>query len=123
MIIETSVDIATDGSGDATVYLGTRLRGRVHAIRYTPDTLDTGADLTLTGETTGVPILVQANAGTSVLWKYPRVLANKNTDGSAATDAFADIHVLNERIKVVVAQGGTSKAGSITVYIDTPPPY
>lgn len=123
MIVEVSANITTDAAGAAEVYLGTRLRGRVHAIKYTPGTLDTGADLTITGETTGVPILVQSNAGTSVLWKYPRVLANKNTDGAAATDAFADIHVLNERIKVVVAQGGNTLAGSIKAYIDTPDPY
>lgn len=120
MIHEVSTAIDTDGSGDATVYLGSRLRGRVHAIRYTPGTIATGGDLTITGETTRVPILVQANAGTSEVWYYPRVLANKNTDGTAATDAFADIHVLNERIKVVVAQGGASKSGSITAYVDAP---
>lgn len=123
MIERTTVTITTDASGDATVYLGTRLRGRVHAIKYTPGTLATGADLAITGEDTGVPILTQSNAGTSALWKYPRALANKHTDGSAATDAFADVHVFKERIKVVVAQGGNVGVGSIDVFIDTPQPY
>jgi hypothetical protein len=104
------------------VYVEGPLRGRVHAIKYAPGTLDTGADLTITGETTGVPILVKSNAGTSTVWYYPRVIPNKNTDGSAFTDLAADIHVLNERIKVVVAQGGATKTGTITVYVDSPHP-
>lgn len=123
MIQEVSITITTDGSGDATVYLGSRLRGRVHAIKYAPGDLDTGADLTITGETTAVEILVKANAGTSTVWYYPRVIPNKNTDGSAFTDLAADIHVLNERIKVVAAQGGDTKTGTITAYVDTPSPY
>ena len=117
---EVSTAIETDGSGDATVYLGTRLRGRVHAIKYTPGTIATGGDLTITGETTLVPILVQANAGTSEVWFYPRAFPNQNTDGAAEADAREDIYVFKERIKVVVAQGGATKTGSITAYIDTP---
>lgn len=123
MIHEVSETITTDSSGDATVYLGTDLYGRVHAIRYTPGTIDTGAGLTITGETTGVPILVQASAGTSVLWKYPRAFPNQNTDGAAEADAREDIHVHKERIKVVVASGGNTKTGSITAYVDAPDPF
>jgi hypothetical protein len=123
MLIDVTATITTDASGDATVYLGTRLRGRVHALKYAPGTIDTGGDLTITGETTGVPILVKANAGTATVWFYPRELVSLHTDGSDASDAFTDIHVLNERIKVVVAQGGNAKTGAITAYIDTPDPY
>ena len=122
MIVEATAEIVTTSGGAATVYLGSRLRGRVHAIRYTPGTIATGAGLTITGETTGVPILVQAAAGTAVLWKYPRAFPNQNTDGAAEADARCDIHVLNEQIKVVVASGGDTKTGSITVFIDTPGP-
>jgi hypothetical protein len=123
MIHEVSASIVTAADGSATVYLGTRLRGRVHAIKYMPGTIDTGADLTITGETTAVPILVKANAGTANVFYYPRVIPNKNTDGTAFTDVAADIRVLNERIKVVVAQGGDTLTGTITAYVDTPEPY
>jgi len=118
MIESVSATITTDSSGDATVYMGSRLRGRVHAIKYAPGTLDTGADLTITGDTTGVPILVKANAGTSTVWFYPRVIPSKNTDGNAFSDAIKDICVLNERIKVIVAQGGDTLTGTITAYVD-----
>lgn len=127
MIQATSATITTDGSGDATVYLtvGTnrKLSGQVHAICYEPGTIVIGADLTITGETTAVPILVKADAGTSNVWYHPRVIPNKNTDGAAFTDVAADIHVVDERIKVVVAQGGDTKTGTITVYIETNSPY
>lgn len=123
MIEAVSTAIDTDSSGDATVYLGTRLRGRIHAIKYEPGTIATGGDLTITGETTGVPILVKANAGTSDVWFYPRELVSLHTSGADATDAFTDIYAVLERIKVVVAQGGATKSGTITAYIDTPAPY
>lgn len=119
LLFKYSAAITTDASGDATVYLGSVIRGRVHAIKYAPGTLDTGADLTITGETTGVPILVKANAGTSTVWYYPRVIPNKNTDGSAFTDVAEKIQLLEERIKVVVAQGGNALTGAITVYVET----
>ena len=112
--------ITTSSGGAATVYFGYKINGRVVAIKYAPGSsgLDTGADLTLTGESSGVEILVKANAGTSTVWYYPRVLVNKNTDGTAATDALTDIYVYTERIKLVVAQGGDTKTGSMTIYTE-----
>jgi hypothetical protein len=112
--------ITTAADGSATVYFGYKINGRVVAIKYMPGSsgLDTGADLTLTGEDSAVPILVKANAGTSTVWYYPRVLVNKNTDASAGTDAFTDIYVYKERIKLVVAQGGNVTTGSMTIYTE-----
>lgn len=123
MITEISTTITTDGSGAATVHLGSKIRGKVHAIKYSPGTIATGADLTITGEITGVPILTVTNAGTSEVWWHPRALATQNTDASAATDAFVDIEVVLERIQVVVAQGGASATGTITAYINHPDPF
>jgi len=120
MIYEVSATITTAADGTATVYLGTRLRGRVHAIKYAPGTLDTGADLTITGETTGVAILTKANAGTSTVWYYPRAFPNQVTDGTAGATPSEDVHVVNERIMVAVVQGGATLTGTITVYIDAP---
>ena len=92
--------------------------GGVHCLKYVPGTIDTNADLTITGETTGVPIFTKANVGTSTAWYYPRVLGTKHTDGSDLSDVAMDISVLNERIKVVVAQGGDTLTGTITAYVD-----
>ena len=118
MIFEVSASITTDAAGAATVYLGSRLRGRVHAIKYTKGTLDAGTDLVITGETTGVAILTDSPAASE--WFYPRAFPNKVTDGAAGTVPSEDVYVVNERIKVVVAQGGNVTTGTITAYIDTP---
>ena len=118
MLHKVTATILTDASGDATVYLGTKLRGRVHAIKYTKGTLDGGTDLVITGETTEVAILTDSPSGNE--WFYPRAFPNQATDGAAEADATEDIHVFNERIKVVVAQGGNAGSGSIEAYIDSP---
>jgi hypothetical protein len=117
MMQKMTLAIACDALGDFTGYIGSRLRGTVHAIQYVKDTLDGGTDLVITGETTEVPILTDSPAASE--WFYPRAFPNQNTDGAAEADATCDIHVLNERIKVVVAQGGNLGAGSISVFVDT----
>lgn len=116
MIHELTSTITCDGAGEATVYLGSRVRGSVHAIKYTKGDLDAGTDLVITGETTGVAILTDSPAASE--WFYPRAFPNQASDGAAESDATEMIHVHNERIKVVVAQGGAAGAGSITAYID-----
>jgi hypothetical protein len=121
MISKVTATITTDASGDATVYLGTKLKGRVHAIKYTKGTLDSGTDLVITGETTGVAILTDSPSASE--WFYPRAFPNAVTTGAAGTVATEDVHVLNERIKVVVAQGGNALSGSIDIFIDSPQPY
>ena len=121
MIDKVTAAIITDASGDATVYLGSKLRGRVHAIKYTKGTLDVGTDLVITGETTGVAILTDSPANDE--WFYPRAFTNAVTTGAAGTIAAEDVHVFQERIKVVVAQGGNAGSGSIDIFIDSPQPY
>ena len=118
MIHKVTATITTDSSGDATVYLGSKLRGRVHAIKYTKGSLDAGTDIVVTGETTGVAILTDSPGNNE--WFYPRAFPNQVTDGAAGTVPSEDVHVLNERIKVVVAQGGNAGTGSIEAYIDAP---
>jgi hypothetical protein len=121
MLVEVEATITTAADGSATVYLGSRLRGRVHAIQYVIGTLDAGTDLVITGETTGVAILTDSPAASE--WFYPRAFANAVTTGAAGTVAQEDVHVLNERIKVIVAQGGNTLTGTIRAFIDTPSPY
>ena len=109
------VAITTDASGNATVYLGTKIRGYLIALIYRPGTLETGADLTVTGESSGIPILSKLNLGTANSFLYPRALptnANSAT-GPLGTIPSEKIPILNERIKVVVAQGGNTLSGTI----------
>ena len=116
MLTKVTATITTDALGDVTVYLGSKLTGRVHAIQYTKGTLDGGTDLVITGETTEVAILTDSPAASE--WFYPRAFANKVTDGAAFTDVSEDVVVLQERIKVVVAQGGNAGVGTIAAIVD-----
>lgn len=111
--------ITTTAGGDATVYSGL-INGRILGIRYMPGTLDTGADLTITTETTGQSVLALTDAGTSNIWRYPVQLRHKAADGSDASSPEY-INAVNERIKVVVAQGGSSLTGSIGFLVDAYP--
>jgi len=127
MFSSASESIVTDASGNATVYLSHGLNrkpnGFLVALKYTPGTLATGADLTITGESSGIPIMVKADAGTSVAFYYPRALNNAVADGAAGSVPGEFIPIKDERIKVVVAQGGNAGAGSIEAILMVPAAY
>jgi hypothetical protein len=126
MYIERLVlTLTVNASGDATVYSPTILMGRVLQLRYVPDASDalaTGADLTITGETTGVAVATLANIGTSAFTRVPRQ-ATHGADGSASLYAVGGepveepVYLAGERLKVVVAEGGVSKTGTLHVLI------
>lgn len=120
MILELPpLTILTDASGDFEDYVGSRIRGKVHAIKYDFGNLDLTLDFTITGETTGVVILTYTDVPAADAWWYPRAAAALNADGTAVTDsAIGPVELLNERIKVVVAGGGNIQTGTITFYID-----
>ena len=114
MIQSCSVTI----TGAATGYLGSRIRGRVLAIK-SDAALNAAYTVAITGETSGIPILAAAAVShNSVTWFYPLVLASKNTDGTNATDVFVEIPILNERIKVVTSVAATGTV-TLTLYYDS----
>jgi hypothetical protein len=126
MFSSAKADIVTDASGNATVYLShgenRKPNGLLEYLKYTPGTLETGADLTITGEG-GIPIMTKANAGTSTVYYFPRALVNQVADGAAGASGTELIPIKDDRIKVVVAQGGNAKAGSIEAVLRVNSPY
>jgi len=146
MLQRVTADITTDSSQNATVRLGKRLRGRLVQIVYRPSfmkngdassaPLDTGADLTITTEQdipappsgpaspsipAGTPILTKINLGTGTSFLYPRAkptIANDATGGLGSVPSEM-IPLVNECVKVVVAQGGATKSGSIEIVYDS----
>lgn len=118
MRVKYTGTITTDSGGDATVYLGHAINGVIERIDYAPGTIDTGAGLTFTGETTGVAVLTKASAGTSNVSYYPRAACNKVTDGSASTISEAPVVLFKERLKLVVADGADTKTGTVTLYVN-----
>lgn len=127
MFSSAKVDITTSDSGAATVYLapGTNrgLNGFLVCLKYTPGTIDTGATVTVTGESSGIPIITKASAGTSTVFYYPRALNNAVADGAAGSAGAEFIPIRDERIKVVIASGGNAKAGSIEAIVMVHAPY
>jgi len=111
-----SVSITTDAGGDATVYTG-NVNGRIVACIYTKTDFATGVDFTITGETSGQTIWTELDVDASVT-VAPRQ-ATHDTAGVASLYAAAGEPVENyvaladERIKVVIANGGNAKTGSI----------
>ncbi len=115
-----TVPIAVDASGNQTVY-SDLVSGQVLAVYYVVDgtnPLATGADFTITGDLTGAPIITITNIGTSSIGYLPRAATCDATGAAslyaaAGTAVTSPVTLANERIKIVVAQGGTSKVGTL----------
>jgi hypothetical protein len=117
--------VTTNASGAATVYSDAICNGVVHQVRYVPHgstPLDTGADVDLTGEVSGLVVLDQDNIGTAAYTVAPRQ-ATHTTAAVAAlyaaggTAVLAPVAVAGERLKLVVASGGDTKSGTYYVWV------
>lgn len=111
-----SVTVTTDGSGDATSYSDPIPYGVLSQVRYVKTDYANGVDFTITSEATGETLWTQANVNASAT-VAPRQ-ATHDTAGVATLYAAAGAAVLDkialadDRIKIVVAQGGASKTGA-----------
>jgi hypothetical protein len=121
-LVYGEVTITTAADGSAVVYSG-KVSGRLIGIKYVPGSsqLATGTDLAIIGETSGQAILTKTNAGTSTVWYYPVAPANKVADAAASTLVEVPIYLLDERIKVTVAEGGDTKTGQIGFLVEQIP--
>jgi len=119
------VTLAVNAAGALTTYTATPVSGRVLAIRYVPHAttpLDTAADLTITGEESGVAIATLVDIGTVAFTKAIRTPTHDVAGvalvyiaaGQAVT---APVVVAGERLKVVVAQGGVSMSGTLHIFV------
>ena len=107
-------------TGNGTMYIGSRLRGRIIAVKIVAGAVTDNYDMALTGETTGIAIFTHDNLTLSTTeWFYPRRLADDQADESVSADFYVQIPVLNERIKCVVANAGTTKDIAVTVIYDS----
>lgn len=121
-----TIAATTDASGDATVYSSSDVRGRIHSIQYVPSGTAEFAntvDFTITGEDTGIAILSQTDVS-AAFTLFPRA-ATHDTSGNASLYAAAGepvedhIAVSQERVKIVVAQGGDTKSGAFYLTVLT----
>jgi len=107
--------LTTDASGNCTVYVGSRIRGRVHALRWQKGGI-LSAPMVISGETTGVMVLAKTLAADG--WMYPVAPATKTTDGTASTLTEVPVYLVDERLQVTISGGTASQSGVLTVFVD-----
>lgn len=121
-----TIAATTDASGDATVYTGQDVRARIHSIQYKPDGTAPFAatlDVVITGEDTGLAILSLTDVSGAFTY-YPRAAVH-DTSGVASLYAAGGepvedhIAISQERVKIVLAQGGNAKTGTFYVTVLT----
>ena len=119
-----AVALTTDASGDVTAY-SPNITGRILGIRVVvPGSggIEATSDFTITAETTGEQILTVANVNGSQSY-YPRVPTHKAADGAAelfaagGTNVRDYITLANDRVKIIVAQGGNAKTATVYVIV------
>jgi hypothetical protein len=114
------VTLTTDADGAATGYTPV-VTGAIQTIRYVKTDFADGVDFTVTLESTGETVWAQLNVNASAT-VAPRQ-ATHSTAGVAALYAAAGTAVLapvvaaSDRIKVVVAQGGNAKSGTVHIVV------
>lgn len=114
------VPITTAADGSATAYTQ-RLTGEVHSVQYVKDDFADGVDITVTAEATGESIWTEANVNASAV-RYPRAPTHTQA-GAAALYAAGGVAVQDrigvaaDRIKIVIAQGGSAKNGVVHVLV------
>lgn len=112
-ISREAVTVTTDSSGAATAYSSV-LNGFLYRIKIVDTDMAAGAvDYTITSEDSGDTLLAITN--TEDADKYPRQPVD-TTAGVAISDSFEKIPLNNERVKIVVAQGGDTKSATVTIY-------
>jgi hypothetical protein len=117
----TTVIVPTIADGSATVF-SPIVSGKLVSITYTKDgstPYDDTVDFTITNETTGLTLWSQSNV-TATTTVAPRQ-ATHTTAGVAALYASGGVAVLDDiiltqdRVKIVLAQGGDTKTGTFII--------
>lgn len=117
--VEThEVVVTTDASGDATAYIGP-VNGRLANLIYTKDDFATGVDFTITAEDTGLGIWteVDVNATKTVAPLQPAHNQSGVVQDTAGDVWESPIYLADERIKIVIANGGNAASGTFTAVI------
>lgn len=117
------VTVTTAADGSATGY-SPRFSGEVHQIEYVKDGSNAytdGVDVAITGEATGVNLWTESNVNASAV-RAPRqpthtpagVASLYAAGGTAVQDRIA---IGNDRVKIVLAQGGNAKVGAFHILV------
>jgi len=118
MYIEKHTVTAITATGGGATAFTPPLVGRVLGIKYLKHATvpyASTADFTITSEDTGQAILSKSNVNADLI-AYPTNKATTAT-GAASTLTEQPVPLANERVKIVVAEGGNTKTGTFTVIV------
>lgn len=110
------VAVTTAADGSATAYTDPVAYGLLSQIRYLKTDFADGSTMTVTMETTGEAIWSESSVNASAT-RAPRQ-ATHSVAGAASLYAAAGtavndkIAIANDRIKIVIANGGNAKSGT-----------
>lgn len=114
------VNVTTAADGSATAYSPV-LTGKISAIHYVKSTFADGVDFTVTAEATGESIWSETNVNASAT-RPLRQLTYTTTGSSIAYAAtfgvYEPIVIAKDRIKIVIAAGGDTKAGTFHIVME-----
>ncbi len=118
---KVKLSITSDGSGDGTTTDTTNISGWLYAVQWLIGTCDAGVDATLStvNSDAAATLLTLTDANASALY-YPRAVvqseAGANLTGTSGGDRA--LLLLSGNLKVVLAQAGDTKTGSVIVYYE-----
>lgn len=114
-----TIPLTTNSSGAVTAYSDV-VTGRVLAIVYAKTDFADGVDFTITGEKHAQAILALTDQNAAGIW-YPRQQVHGATGTGLTLDGtrllVEPVLLVNDRVKVVIAQGGDTKTGTIYALI------
>lgn len=111
-----AVSVTTIADGSATAYSSEVVTGKLSQIRYVKTDFADGSTFTITSEATGETLWTETGVNASAT-RAPRQ-ATHSTAGAAALYAAGGaavndkIALANDRIKIVIANGGDTKTGT-----------
>jgi hypothetical protein len=116
-----AVAVTTAADGSATAYSEV-CTGKVSTLRYVKTDFADGSTITITSEATGETIWTETGVNASAT-RAPRQ-ATHSTAGAAALYAGGGaavndkIAVANDRLKIVIANGGNVKSGAFHIVLE-----
>jgi hypothetical protein len=115
------IPVTTIADGSATAYSSETITGRIINVMYNKTDFVDGVDFTITSETTAQNIWTElnVNAAKTIAPRQPtHDSAGLASFYAAAGEPVEDYIVLvQERIKIVIAQGGSVKSGAFIVIV------
>ncbi len=110
-----SITFTTHSSdGTAEVYSAVDVTGRILQVQYVKTDLDDGSTITITGNTSGIPIMAITGMNASAT-HLPRKAITSGAGAAVTYDSTQTVHeavvLAQEKVKIAIASGGNSKTG------------